>query len=92
VAPKCTKSNTDIDEPSRPRPKSDIEDPRRLKLLKANEEPSCRKSKTETDEPIRAKLLRESVEPKCVYSSTDSENTEPNLASPKSDTADPKRA
>jgi hypothetical protein len=43
------------------------------------------------DAPKRAKLLTESEDPKWAKSNTDRENTEPNLAIPNTDTADPTR-
>jgi len=48
-------------------------------------------SKTDTEAPKRQKLLRDNEEPRLVTSITDSENSEPNLATPNTDNEHPSR-
>jgi len=47
-------------------PKTDNDDPRRVKLRSDIVDPKVRKSSKETADPIRAKLRSDSDDPKCT--------------------------
>ena len=51
--PRCTKSKTDNELPSRLQPNIDIEEPKRMNALKERDDPKWTKSKTDIEDPRR---------------------------------------
>jgi hypothetical protein len=49
--PRCTKSKTEIDDPRRAIPYTDIALPIRLKLHSEKDDPRCKKSITDSEDP-----------------------------------------
>lgn len=53
------KQHSDRDDPKRALPNTEIEDARRLNVLRESEEPHCAKSNTDREEPKREQPKRE---------------------------------
>lgn len=90
--PSVKKSITDIEAPSRNVPLPASADPSLAKLLSDNEAPKLAKPNTDIEAPTRENLLRDSELPILAKSITARENREPNLAIPKTASADATRA
>jgi hypothetical protein len=57
------KSKTETEDPRRVMPKTDMELPMRMNLLRESEEPNCAKSRTDRDAPKRVIPYTDIVEP-----------------------------
>lgn len=83
--PKCMLSMTDKEDPRTVTPNKDSVEAKRTKLLSEIADPRFAISSTEREAPKRANDRRDNDEPRLLTSITDSENREPNRATPRTE-------